>query len=145
MAMKGKGTFVPRGIDRAVFGFLAALNVLTGLYCASPWYLDTTTAGEKSTVLALVSNHFGVIIYGVLLCVTGIALIYAAAGKGDRLRRSSISPNTKGGRSVIAPAAFLFLPGRLLDRILALDHALVAALAVVTAGWLGLRLAVRAL
>lgn len=85
----GKGTYKPRSIDRVFIGYLSVINMLTGLYCVGPWYLDVTD-GQKSTVLALVSTGTGVVIYGIMLFLTGLALAFAAVSKGGSILYSRV-------------------------------------------------------
>jgi hypothetical protein len=90
--MRGKGSFVPRPIDRAVFGILAALFAANSIYLVGPWYLDTPY-GQHSALYSLFANHTGVILYGVLVCFDSLALIFAAASKGGNVVYSRVVAN----------------------------------------------------
>lgn len=86
MKRKRSGVYQPRAIDRALFGILAGLHVLNGLYLVGPWYLTEGDMGG-APLFALFSSSTAVIAYGVLLFMDGLALIYASAGRGVNYTR----------------------------------------------------------
>lgn len=73
--MRGKKEFVPRVIDRAMFGILAVLHGVTALYVLGPWYIDTHDTIETPLIDAF-DNHLFLTAYGVLLLLDGLALAY---------------------------------------------------------------------
>lgn len=77
-----KEVYVPRIIDKAIFAILGMLMLLIGLYVVGPWYVDDTH-GVKSPLLSLLESHIGLIGYGCLSIIDGIALLYATAGDGE--------------------------------------------------------------
>lgn len=81
MMQQRKVDYRPRIIDRAVFGLLAALHILSALYLVGPWYLETGDLG-KSPLMNLFENPTAVIVYGVFVFMTGIGLLYATAANG---------------------------------------------------------------
>lgn len=75
--------YKPRAIDRAVFAILAFLHVANGVYLIGPWYLDETESG-KAPLISMFNSDNAVSVYGVLLVLDGLLLIYASAGRGAR-------------------------------------------------------------
>lgn len=73
--------FKPSPIDRAIFGILAVLHMASGVYLSSPFYLDTWDEVGKAPLANLFNSDTAVVIYGVLLFLNGIALLYSASGK----------------------------------------------------------------
>lgn len=76
-----RGAFQPRTIDRAIFAILAVLHMASGLYLSSPWYLDTWDEATKAPLANLFNSNSSVVVYGVLLFLNGLALLYSTAGK----------------------------------------------------------------
>lgn len=72
-----------RFIDRFVFGILAMLHMANGLYLVGPWYLHDNDGG-KAPLIALFNSTTAVIIYGTLLFIDGLVLLYASAGRSAR-------------------------------------------------------------
>lgn len=77
------GTFVPRTIDRAIVGILAALYMAAGSYYLGPWYLEQDD-GVKSSLNQIFNGTGPVTFFGVLLFIDGLILAYASAGKVSR-------------------------------------------------------------
>lgn len=75
-----RGAFRPRIIDRAMFAILACLHVASGMYLSGPWYLDTWDEGGKAPLANAFNSDTAVVIYGVLLFLNGLVLLYASAG-----------------------------------------------------------------
>lgn len=78
-----RNKFRPRSIDRAVFAILGMLHVANGVYLIGPWYLDETESG-KAPLISMFNSDIAVTLYGVLLLIDGLILIYASAGRGVR-------------------------------------------------------------
>lgn len=78
-----RNRFKPRQIDRAVFAILGLLHVANGVYLTGPWYLDETESG-KAPLISMFNSDTAVTLYGVLLFIDGLILIYASAGRGVR-------------------------------------------------------------
>ena len=72
-----------RRIDRIVFGILATLHVANGVYLVGPWYLNESETG-KAPLLAMFNSDNAVIVYGILLFIDGLVLLYASAGRSVR-------------------------------------------------------------
>ena len=75
--------YTPRAIDRAIFAILAVLHIANGLYLVGPWYLDETDSG-KQPLINLFNSDTAVSVFGLLLLVDGLFLLYATAGRGAR-------------------------------------------------------------
>lgn len=83
--------FKPTPIDRAVFGILAALHMANGLYLSSPFYLDTWDEGGKAPLANLFNSNTAVVIYGVLLFLNGLVLLFSASARGGTMRYTRIT------------------------------------------------------
>lgn len=57
------------------------LHMANGLYLSSPFYLDNWDVVGKSPLVNLFSNSSAVLVYGVLLFLNGVSLLYVTAGK----------------------------------------------------------------
>lgn len=84
-----RNRFRPRSIDRAAFAILGMLHVANGVYLIGPWYLDETESG-KAPLISMFNSDIAVTLYGVLLLVDGLALIYASAGSSVRQLYTSV-------------------------------------------------------
>lgn len=73
----------PRAIDRAIFAILAVLHIANGLYLIGPWYLDNDEAGKRP-LANLFNSDLAVGIFGALLLIDGLFLLYATFGRGER-------------------------------------------------------------
>lgn len=88
-----RGDFRPRGIDRAILAVLAVLNMASGVYLSSPFYLDTWDEVGKSPLINLFNSNTAVIIYGAILVLDGVALLYSAAAKHTSRFYTTITSN----------------------------------------------------
>lgn len=77
--MKKRGVYRPKTIDRVVFAILGVLHVLNGLYLVGPFYLSATTEG-KAPLYNLFNSYEAVKVYGSLLLLNGIVLIWTSFG-----------------------------------------------------------------
>lgn len=76
-----RGAYRPRYVDRAVFAILAVLHMANGAYVTGPWYLDTWDEVGKAPLQNAFNSDAAVSVYGALLFLNGIALMYAAVAK----------------------------------------------------------------
>lgn len=74
--------FKPSPIDRAVLGILAVLHMTTGLYLSSPFYLDSWDGVNETPLTNLFNSDTVVVVYGVLLFLNGLTLLYSTARRG---------------------------------------------------------------
>lgn len=88
-----RGDFRPRGIDRAIFAILAVLHMANGVYLSSPFYLDTWNEVGRSPLINLFNSNTAVIIYGAILFVDGVALLYSASAKQTSRFYTAITSN----------------------------------------------------
>lgn len=82
----------PRTIDRAIFAILGLLHIANGLYLVGPWYLDETESG-KAPLISLFNSDEAVVIYGTLLLLDGVALLYTGLAKKYSRRYTKILSN----------------------------------------------------
>lgn len=78
-----RGIFQPSVLDRIAFGILAALHLVGGLYVAGPWYVNIWY-NSPAPLQAMFNSAGAVMLFGALLFVTGVGLVYATAGRGTR-------------------------------------------------------------
>lgn len=87
---------MPRSIDRTLFAILAVLQLAEGVYFAGPWYLDSHL-GAKAALFSMFDSAPAVILYGSLLFIDGLCLLYAAAGKRGRWYINIVSSSLLAG------------------------------------------------
>ncbi len=92
MKQKRLTPYKPRTIDRVVFGILAVAFVTGAAYLIGPWYL-TVTEGARTPLYAMINNHNIIILYGVLLFIDGLVLLYASVSDGNTRRYTHIVTN----------------------------------------------------
>lgn len=75
--------YMPSELERVIYCILSVLHIVNGIYLIGPWYLDETEIG-KAPLITMFNSDVAVSIYGVLLFINGIALLYASFGRGRR-------------------------------------------------------------
>lgn len=92
--MQRRGAFKPRIIDRIVFGIVAVLHLANGVYLVGPWYLPNWS-GDGKAPLNLVFNSESIVqVYGLVLFINGLALLYISAEKSTRRFYTAITSTT---------------------------------------------------
>lgn len=76
-----RNRFRPRSIDRWVFAILSVLHIANGLYLIGPWYLEESESGKRP-LANLFNNDLAVSVFGLLILIDGLVLLYAATSKG---------------------------------------------------------------
>lgn len=80
-----------RTIDTAILRIIAFLHVCNGLYLIGPWYIRTNPEGDASPVYSLFNSHWSVVVFGILIMVSGFLLWYSV---GPRNKSDKFLSNT---------------------------------------------------
>ena len=75
---KKRGVWKPTPFERAVVSIIGSLFIFNGAYLVGPWYLTVTDDGAQAPLFSLFNSDTAVQIYGVLLLVDGLALLFAS-------------------------------------------------------------------
>lgn len=76
--------FQPRLIDRVIFGILAVLHTMNGIYLVGPWYLDQWDEAGKAPLANVFNSGLAVAAYGFFLLLNGLLLLWATAAQSER-------------------------------------------------------------